>query len=74
MFHKENFNKMRVCGQFNLGFILAVYGQDLFIIDQVIPKAYDVLAKVLVNEWSREYKYDAPWVSSTNEVLCGICV
>ncbi|KAF2073628.1 hypothetical protein CYY_005047 [Polysphondylium violaceum] len=33
-FKKENFKQMKVIGQFNLGFIIAKLGQDLFIIDQ----------------------------------------
>ena len=35
VFAKKDFAAMRVCGQFNLGFILAVHGHDLFIVDQV---------------------------------------
>jgi len=31
---KEHFNKMKVLGQFNLGFILARLGGDIFILDQ----------------------------------------
>jgi DNA mismatch repair protein PMS2 len=34
VFRKADFAKMRVVGQFNLGFILAVLGSDLFIVDQ----------------------------------------
>ena len=34
VFRKSDFAKMRVVGQFNLGFILAVLGSDLFIVDQ----------------------------------------
>ena len=33
-FSKSDFLRLRVVGQFNLGFILAVLGNDLFIIDQ----------------------------------------
>ncbi|RKO89413.1 MutL C terminal dimerization domain-containing protein, partial [Blyttiomyces helicus] len=32
--HKEDFAAMRVVGQFNLGFIIARLGADLFIVDQ----------------------------------------
>lgn len=32
---KEDFAKMKIIGQFNLGFIIAQLGADLFIIDQV---------------------------------------
>jgi DNA mismatch repair ATPase MutL len=31
---KEDFSRMRICGQFNKGFIVAELDQDLFIIDQ----------------------------------------
>ena len=31
---KSDFQQMRVCGQFNLGFIIASLNKDLFIIDQ----------------------------------------
>ena len=31
---KTDFRKMKICGQFNLGFIIARLNQDLFIIDQ----------------------------------------
>lgn len=34
VFHKENFEKLHIIGQFNLGFIIAKLGDDLFIIDQ----------------------------------------
>ncbi len=34
VFAKEDFARMEVCGQFNLGFIIARLGRDLFIIDQ----------------------------------------
>ena len=34
VFRKSDFAKMRVIGQFNLGFILAALGPDLFIVDQ----------------------------------------
>ena len=34
VFQKDHFNAMEVIGQFNLGFILAKLGDDLFIIDQ----------------------------------------
>lgn len=34
VFNKADFAKMRIVGQFNLGFILAVLGDDLFIVDQ----------------------------------------
>ena len=34
VFDKADFAKMRIVGQFNLGFILATLGDDLFIIDQ----------------------------------------
>lgn len=34
LFKKEWFNKLRVVGQFNRGFILAMLGKDMFIIDQ----------------------------------------
>ena len=34
VFKKSDFAKMRVVGQFNLGFILATLGEDLFIVDQ----------------------------------------
>ena len=34
VFRKADFAKMRVVGQFNLGFILCVLGSDLFIVDQ----------------------------------------
>ena len=34
VFHKENFNNLEIVGQFNLGFIIAKLGEDLFIIDQ----------------------------------------
>lgn len=34
MFNKADFRRLRVLGQFNLGFILARLGRDLFIIDQ----------------------------------------
>jgi len=34
-FSKEDFLKMNIFGQFNLGFIIAGKGDDLFIIDQV---------------------------------------
>lgn len=33
-FNKEDFGKMKVIGQFNLGFIIAKIDEDLFIIDQ----------------------------------------
>lgn len=33
---KSDFSQMRVIGQFNLGFIIACFQNDLFIIDQVI--------------------------------------
>lgn len=33
-FHKKDFKKMRVAGQFNLGFIICRLGHDLFIVDQ----------------------------------------
>jgi DNA mismatch repair protein PMS2 len=32
--HKEDFAQMRVCGQFNLGFIIARLRDHLFIVDQ----------------------------------------
>ena len=35
VFDKADFAKMRIVGQFNLGFILATLGDDLFIIDQL---------------------------------------
>jgi DNA mismatch repair protein PMS2 len=35
-FNKADFKRMKVLGQFNLGFILARLDQDLFIIDQVL--------------------------------------
>ena len=34
VFDKQNFKKMRVIGQFNLGFIICQLGDDLFIVDQ----------------------------------------
>jgi DNA mismatch repair protein PMS2 len=34
VFRKDDFSRMRVVGQFNLGFILAALGDDLFIVDQ----------------------------------------
>ncbi|KAG1669863.1 hypothetical protein FOA52_012451 [Chlamydomonas sp. UWO 241] len=34
VFDKADFSRMHICGQFNLGFILARLGRDLFIIDQ----------------------------------------
>lgn len=34
VFSKSDFVRMEVLGQFNLGFILARLGQDLFIVDQ----------------------------------------
>jgi DNA mismatch repair protein PMS2 len=34
VFRKSDFVRMEVLGQFNLGFILARLGQDLFIVDQ----------------------------------------
>jgi len=34
VFHKDNFTKLKIIGQFNLGFIIAKLGDDLFIIDQ----------------------------------------
>ena len=34
VFKKQDFSRMRVLGQFNLGFIIARLGSDLFIIDQ----------------------------------------
>ena len=34
VFQKDQFNEMRVIGQFNLGFIIAKLGDDLFIVDQ----------------------------------------
>ena len=34
VFDKQNFTKMRVIGQFNLGFIICQLGDDLFIVDQ----------------------------------------
>ena len=34
VFRKGDFSRMRVVGQFNLGFILAALGDDLFIVDQ----------------------------------------
>ena len=34
VFHKDNFRKLKIIGQFNLGFIIAKLGDDLFIIDQ----------------------------------------
>jgi len=34
VFNKENFRNMKVIGQFNLGFIVAKLGDDLFIVDQ----------------------------------------
>lgn len=34
VFRKENFRKMQIIGQFNMGFIIARLGNDLFIIDQ----------------------------------------
>ena len=33
-FNKEDFKKLQIIGQFNLGFIVAKLGKDLFIIDQ----------------------------------------
>ena len=33
-FSKDNFADMHILGQFNLGFIIAQLGSDLFIIDQ----------------------------------------
>ena len=33
-FNKSDFRKLRIVGQFNLGFIIAQLGKDLFIIDQ----------------------------------------
>jgi DNA mismatch repair ATPase MutL len=34
LFHKADFARLGVCGQFNLGFIITRLGQDLYIIDQ----------------------------------------
>jgi DNA mismatch repair protein PMS2 len=34
VFNKRDFKRMRVIGQFNLGFILAALGDDVFIVDQ----------------------------------------
>lgn len=34
LFRKEDFGKMKVIGQFNLGFIIGKLGEDLFIVDQ----------------------------------------
>ncbi|KAK7392328.1 hypothetical protein VNO78_20762 [Psophocarpus tetragonolobus] len=34
IFRKEDFSRMKVIGQFNLGFIIAKLDQDLFIVDQ----------------------------------------
>lgn len=34
VFHKADFKRMSVLGQFNLGFILARLGRDVFIVDQ----------------------------------------
>ena len=34
IFNKENFKNLKVIGQFNLGFIVAKLGDDLFIVDQ----------------------------------------
>ena len=31
---KDDFTKMQICGQFNLGFIIAMLNKDLFIVDQ----------------------------------------
>ncbi|CAJ1969067.1 unnamed protein product [Sphenostylis stenocarpa] len=36
IFKKEDFSRMKVIGQFNLGFIICKLDQDLFIVDQVI--------------------------------------
>lgn len=34
VFKKQDFNRMKVVGQFNLGFIICRLGEDLFIVDQ----------------------------------------
>jgi DNA mismatch repair ATPase MutL len=34
VFRKQDFRRMRIHGQFNLGFILATVDRDLFIVDQ----------------------------------------
>ena len=34
MFNKADFRRMEVIGQFNLGFIIARLGRDVFIVDQ----------------------------------------
>jgi DNA mismatch repair ATPase MutL len=34
VFRKQDFRRMQIHGQFNLGFILATVGRDLFIVDQ----------------------------------------
>ncbi len=33
-FHQDDFRRMQIFGQFNLGFIIAGKGDDLFIVDQ----------------------------------------
>ena len=40
VFRKDDFSRMRVVGQFNLGFILAALGDDLFIVDQHRPTRF----------------------------------
>lgn len=41
IFQKSDFKKMRVVGQFNLGFIVARLGNDLFIVDQHASGKYE---------------------------------
>lgn len=37
--HQEDFEKMEILGQFNLGFIIVRLKNDLFIVDQVFSVA-----------------------------------
>ena len=53
IFKKSDFRKMQVLGQFNLGFIVARLGKDLFIVDQHASGENDYMSlgfKITSNE------------------------
>ncbi|GKC52857.1 DNA mismatch repair protein [Tanacetum coccineum] len=57
LFKKEDFGRMKVIGQFNLGFIIGKLDQDLFIVDQVL-RLYHLSILNLTHAADEKYNYE----------------
>ncbi|XP_062503811.1 mismatch repair endonuclease PMS2-like [Corticium candelabrum] len=71
-FRKESFEKLEVIGQFNLGFIIAKLGSDLFIIDQHASDEkynFERLQKTTVLEHQKLIVPKRLQLSAANEII-----